>query len=312
MKIYNIILLIIVFSQIFFSCIQEEIIEGDSINYHSKLVVYCILTPGDSVFASVTRSFPLSDTTRRISDSFVTDATVTIENKRGDYVELVNKDKELPIYGTSQSEFKIHPGEEYFLYVDAEGYPGVTAKTIVPENSYHWSEIEKFNIVIPYHEYIDIEGIEIKGYCKTNNNSTNKPLVVTRTKLEVFNDSTYSYFTTNYELSDIPVIGNHHVFSCQYPKYRFDVSTSCNFFHQCTASVGDTISALRQVELVLVTIDEHLSLFNQSSEIYSDIWFSSDVFLNQYRGIIPEYTNIDHGLGIFGSYLTDKYLITLK
>jgi len=296
------------------SCVYEEIIDEKSIDFGPVLVVYSILSPDDSIYVTVTCASPVSRIIHQSSDLYILNARVVIKNSNGDSILLNKKADALPVYCASQSDFPIIRGETYYLSIHCESYPSVYAETTIPEDMYTWLSVVSRDILIP-EEYMNIDGIEITAYWDVDGSSALGSRVFTNTITQEFEDTGNSLQSNLLfeDYSTITVVGNHRIFTKQWPAIQYsEIYSHCDMQGCIVDSVGPVSSRLRSVDLHLITMDEHLNQFVESNDFYSDIWYGSSSFLNQFRGVIPEYSNIDQGLGVFGSYLDDNKTILAK
>jgi hypothetical protein len=313
MRVSSTIFSIIILS-IISSCVYEEIIDEKSIDFNPILVVYSILSPDDSIYVTVTCASPVSRIIYEPSDLHILNARVVIKNDNGDSILLTRKTDALPIYCASQSEFPIIQGETYYLNIRCESYPSVYAETTIPENKYTWLSVVSRDILIP-EEYMSIDGIEIIAYWDVDGSSELGSRVFTNTITQKFEETGNSLQSNLLfeDYSTITMVGNHRIFTKQWPAVQYsEIYSHCDLQGCTLDSVGPISSRLRRIDLNLITMDEHLNQFVESNDFYSDIWYGSSSFLNQFRGVIPEYTNIDQGLGVFGSYLDDNKTVLTK
>ena len=298
------------------SCYQEEIIKSEYPVSEPKLVVYSFLSPeSDSIFVHVTKSNNRFGDSYTISDTYVVDASVIISNEDGDTVRLVLKNDQYPIYVASQDQMQVMPDKYYYLSVSAKGFATVTAETWVPQNALVWQVVKVNDILYPEDNYV-VDGIEIfaKWIQPDSNNFGSK--ILTNITTEYF-DSSEPYLVV-FSLADdsysISSIGANYTYYNQLPTVGYtSVETNCSTpLGTFKVDSGKIYSKLNPLYLFLITTDKHLTMFNKSMLTFSEIWYKHDSFLEQYRGIVPEYTNIEGGLGVFGSYLTNKYTINLS
>jgi hypothetical protein len=292
------------------SCIREDIINENLPEFQQKMVVNCLLTPGDSIYAYITKSNPITGGVIKLEDYYVLNASVLIKDSLGNHIELKKTSTTKPVYSASQATFMIKAGQNYLLEAKADGLPSVSAKTTVPDKKLTWSQINSYDILIP-DEYMSTEGVEVNGNWTIPNGFTNGYLIYIRQTNEILmNEIWADHISEQQESSStIKTIGDKGVYINQYEKIKYDgIYVTCSFpSNKCTVdSVGKVNFKLKKIEICLITTDTHLASYNEALEIYSDIWFSKGSFLSQYKGIIPEYTNIEGGLGVFGSYLSDN------
>ena len=272
------------------SCIREEIIDDEIISelYDEKLVVYCMLTPGDSIFAYIAKTAPFSQIADKPEDYYVFDALVELSDNNNHFTTLVLESDTFPLYVASQDNFKITPSTEYYLHVNTPGGLSAHASTISPHT---YSKLKQGNVS----QYI-IYDTEFEEY---------QLIVEVLLSWETVNDYNYGYHlygsyssSVNYS---IEISENYYsVGDMNFCQYGY------NLFYREDRIIHDTI--------YLATTDENLTNFIRSQDLFIQIKNVLDggSFLDLFRGVIPENSNIEEGVGVFGSYLSDTVIININ
>ncbi len=272
---------------IFDSCIREEIIDDESISKlnNEKLVIYCLLTPGDSIYAYIAKTAPFSQIADKPEDYYVLDALVELSDNNNHFTTLVLKSDTFPLYATSQDNFKVNPSTEYNLNVSTPRGLNVHASTITP---YTYSKLNQGNVSV-----YTIYDTEFEEY-----------QLIAEVLLYWETISEYSYGYLLYSSTfhyDIEIIEDYFsVGNINYCRYGY------NMFFRDSKLICDT--------LYLATTDENLANFMLSQELFLQIKEVLDggSFLDLFRGVIPENSNIEEGVGVFGSYLSDTAIININ
>lgn len=254
-------------------CIRTTDIFNDAEKlYQPKLVVYSLLTEGDSIFVNVKHTIKINEQ-YNIRDIYVKNAKVILKNENGDSIILkcVNiydsTDTHLFFdthYSASQESFKILPGKNYYLFVSADGYPSIKSQTKVP------NQRDTFLYV------------SLNPYTKE--------------------DSINSIFSFNlkwkYNSEYSQLIGNPENL---YDNYYFNENMIFDNVNETVTIekyfADDTIIYLNTINNNIISYFMYKNLTQQSMETS---------IINRYNGVIPEFNNIEGGYGIFSAYLTYK------
>ena len=295
--------------------VREEVLdEIQSERFRPQLVVHSLISPGDSIFVNVGRSIPLGDT---VETSEVTDAVVTLSDEQGNTVEipLVQTDYHTAVYGLSQEKFSIQAGHTYTLSARHPKLADIRAECTVPEKATSLISVEyvgnsnvsnesRYNVQVSWHdtnEYLH------RVYFISEYQSVS---VEDRTTLE----KGISYYGHDPSHGIIQT-GDFFI-------YNHDFVLNGVFYPDLYVS-GDTVFTGEPIEVLLIhhlttyliTPDKHMARYQESQEIFAHNRdaLGSDSFIELYRGVIPEYSNIQGGLGVFGAYLrSEPVYLTLK
>lgn len=249
------------------SCVREDIIPLKSDSTQSKFVIYSFLAPGDSIFVYVGKTQPFGKANYNKSDFKEFAAKVNLSATNGHSIQLKLISIKEPVYACSQKEFPIVKGETYYLKVDADNKLPVNATTTVPLNQAIW-----LNAHIVDYRFVG-------SWVKANN------IIPIDYSVDIFGEQNYS--TTN-TTEGISVLGD-----------KYSVNREVYF-------EDNTV----KMKAILITGDKNYSDFSKMNNLTYNITenFSTSSFLDiisGYKGVIPEAGNIENGVGVFGSYLTD-------
>ncbi len=271
----------IVFFIVLISCVSEEYVDIAA-SKESRLVVFSMITPGDSIYVYVERTAALNKWIAR-EDLFVTDAMVTMTDANDNSIQLIKLPGNLPIYGASQETFKITPGQTYYLSVSTLTGAKVSSTSTVPLNKAYWKTLENKGVVDNdgHNNYYGIEG-SWQGLEESNYGY--------HVSVDCYNSQFAEPYNIEPYVLSISQINNLYFF-------RDD------FF----------VEQSRSFSFILCTTDQNIAQFNQMLIPYI---LQRDVkpndLLNSFKGVYQEFTNIDGGYGFFGAYLTDRKLIVIK
>ena len=298
------------------ACAREEVLDDIQSDYFEpQLVIHSLITPGDSVLINVGRSGPLGDS---LQATRVTDALVTITDGQGRAVRLplVREDFYTTVYGISEQDFSIQAGTTYTLSVTHSELPAVEASCTVPETATPLQAVRyigksrfpddgrfTYDVQVTWYDSGPyLHRVYFSGDYTTTNPEDGRILEqgVYRYRQDPFHgieqaDSLFTYYDS--------------FFSSK----RFYTDTLPNG----TILSSEPIEAPTTYQLAtyLVTPDEHMARYQASQEIFAqnESELNSGSFIGLYRGIIPEYSNVRGGLGVFGAYLrSEPVYLTLE
>jgi len=120
------------------------VVEIPNHDYEGQLCVQCFLCPQqDSVLAILTMSPPWNQWIEIGSEQFwITDADMWISSVSQGEKRMIKTSGNKPIYGFSQKEFAILPGETYRLSILTEDSLWITAETTVPRVKIIWNHFD--------------------------------------------------------------------------------------------------------------------------------------------------------------------------
>lgn len=299
------------------ACAREEVLEDIRSGYFEpQLVIHSLITPGDSVMVNVSRSRPLGDS---LQSKKVTDASVTITDGRGQAIRLplVQEDYYTTVYGISQQYFSIQAGATYTLSVTHPELSAVEASCTVPETA------------------TPLEAVRYVGKSRVPDDGR----LTYDVQVSWYDSGPYlhrvyfsvHYITTNPEDRSILEQGMYYYGHDPFHgieqtdslfTYYDNAFFSSKILYTDTLPDGTILSSQTieapityQLTTYLVTPDEHMARYQASQDIFAqnESELNSDSFIGLYRGIIPEYSNVRGGLGVFGAYLrSEPVYLTLE
>ena len=298
------------------ACVREEVLDDIQSDYfEQQLVIHSLISPDDSILVNVGRSGPLGDS---LQATKVTNASVTITDEQGQVVQLplVQEGYYTTVYGISQQDFAIQAGATYTLSVTYPELPTVEASCTVPEAATPLEAVKyvgksripddgRFTYDVQVNWYDSgpyLHRVYFSGDYTTINPEDGS----------ILEQETYHY-------RQDPFHGIEKVDSLF---TYYDTFFSSDFIYPDTLPDGTT-PYLEQIEApttyqlatYLITPDEHMARYQASQEIFAqnESELSSSSFIGLYRGIIPEYSNVQGGLGVFGAYLrSEPVYLTLE
>lgn len=243
-----------------------------------QVVVYSMITPADSIEVQVKWANPIQAQIP-LDQTGIANARVVMYHGQDSLV--VPPLKQAGRYRVSQAIFKIRAGEEYRLTVKVQGQPTLRATCRVPSSAAVFSKISVKQITYEGEWQVSKEwqGVakpnEIIGYAVAE---TYTSIEVPIARSQLYDPRTIKH--TNYLYFDDTMI-----FSSSDYKY-----TSVTPWH-----------------FTLITFDKNAHEFTRMSWIMKDAQsYGEEDYLFAFRGLVPPFTNIENGLGVFGAYLTTK------
>lgn len=270
-------------------CYKQKTVEAkfDFPDVQSKIVVNCILTPSDSVFASVHKLLRVYDTSVNYPNynDGINNATVILENTTTkEKITLFYLSKN-GLYGNSQTRLKITSGNTYTLTVSAPKFQTVISTCKVPEKA---AIFDGFKYSEPYNDGLIGNRRRIEGRWQDVS-------------------ATDSYY---YGINLVSQIKNgNQISSYSLTSFSDNITkTSKTYFYQSDITDNEFPKIY-----TLLTAEENLYKYYVSAEKIKGIASSgSRDFFGAFQGIIPEYSNIKNGHGVFGAFLGTKTTVIFK
>ncbi|MDH5366759.1 MAG: DUF4249 domain-containing protein [Cyclobacteriaceae bacterium] len=285
----------------FFSCLQNETIDELKIDaFKPQLVVYGLLSPEKDPFVNV-RLIKGFEEPNGAEEDLIHNAEVILYNALGEGILLTEVDTTGNYYADKQ-QFAISKGERYTLEVNYDKL-SVTAECEVPVEGAVWNSFthtKTYEIVQPFY----------LGNYITNIISGNWVDVSTQTEQYYYVggvDVTDAFIATN--LHGDTIIENYRIgFNVLYDPYAI-TTVNDTIHYQGEISYNGWIKGYYH----LITMEENYYNFSvTSSRMKNLIDPNIGNFLISYKGILPEFTNIEGGVGFFGAYLTDSVYFEMK
>lgn len=254
------------------SCVRETGIAHIA-DHRIQPVILGFLTPGDSIQIYVGKTQPFK-TDHRMNEEGILDALVFLSGPKNK-IQLLNEHQEQhAVYVAAQEDFEVIPGEEYFLEVIIPDYETVVARTRIPDNMANWTSLQLVSNNQGRHD--------LTGTWQSVN-STDDGYGLPGYGVVIFKDKDPITFLQGN-------IGIRNV--------------SDDYFIHREVYIG------YNTHIALITKDSHLDEFSKMSELTLQLtWPQKDIgffdLLAGFKGTIPQATNIQNGLGVFGSYLMD-------
>ncbi|HPR61755.1 MAG TPA: DUF4249 family protein [Prolixibacteraceae bacterium] len=303
---------------IFLSCYRENIIEIEGMHMDEKLVVYSWLSPQtDSIFVSLTKT---SSNFKQYFDTLFTlpEGTVIIKGNDKE-LSLKRISKNPALYGCSQNEFKIKSGIEYSLLIAIEGFDSVTAKTKVPKKCILTNSSKPICIIINESNGLRTYAYTFKTEFTSSDTSLETYNITTSCNgfsfiLSPANDSTNRYRGFDCTVTDTLDLvnyscGSHSIASIGSTNYidfiiREDYVYNDNKGNSYYMPRGILYNKLT---FYLYTYDTNHSASMNTLRLANELMPGNDIDeLTSSSAIIPSYSNIEGGYGVFGSYVFDS------
>lgn len=269
-------------------CANEQVIEDITFpTAQTQVAVYCFLTPADSIFASV-KTLQTIDRQTKDSTASVLNARITLENRRTSQQVILRYLGHDGLYGCSQKELAVLAGDPYRLSVSPTSQSTTQAECTVPAQS---------------------AAIQTVAYGEPYDDGLTK-----RRRITFFwHDVSPTPTRYNYALI--------YQFAFQQPQSN-SVTSGTNFIinegiTQSDSSVyysGTIIDSPLSQSYHLLTMDSNLFRFFTMADKMKNIVRrdGSNDFFGAYQGIIPEFTNIENGYGVFGAYLITQKPVVIQ
>jgi hypothetical protein len=252
------------------SCYREETIVSSVCKNCTKPVVLCFISPSDTIRAFVTISHSFNE---RNNNNF--DGSIFIIDSAGTSVQLSNTPDNPHWYIDIHHELKPKAGAFYTMKIIEENGSISSAKTKVPIIADKW----KYCTFMGCQKQDDGTDICLEKCVWTKHS---KP--------------------TNIIGTGIPGIDDHYNL---YVTIDFDrkFTTIDSITYECILDVYDRYT--------LYTINEPFESYMKSYYLFNKIRddLQTNGVTEMFNGIVPEYTNFDNCLGVFGAYLTDTISI---
>jgi Domain of unknown function (DUF4249) len=271
----------------FTGCSRTSVVEGIIFPVpNGTLSVFCFLTPSDSIHAAVKEIRSLSNTYKEIG---IENAEITIEDLNTKEIIRLKHLSNGGYFGNSQTTFKVKPNHTYLLTVNSPNNLTLKSSCTVPS-----------------------QGAVIENF--TFGDSFDDGLIAKRRRIEArWQDVSTETQKLNY------LISSGGKFKDPFTGKIVEVQPSLKSFKNISQSGtslfynSDTTDDTFPKYYYLHTLEYNLYQFEKMAQQMDEISKkSTSSFLGAYQGIIPEFTNIQNGYGIFGAYLTTSLTVTIK
>lgn len=247
-------------------------IEDELWQPESLPVVFAILSPGNEVGVYLNRTSLNNSGTDTVNYQ---EAEVLLRSETSDWVTLRGKSPGDNIYSDLNRELKIVAGETYYLEVNLPGFI-ITSATTIPDSNNAKIKSAKFTK--------STEGIAQNEY------------------VSGLLEATFDIKPENYCILTNH-LGNSLVFGGTFIRQ--------NYFSK-RITVADSV---QNYTLHLHNVDTFLARFLAAKSISNMQHFSNGditALMGSFNGILPHYSNISNGIGLFGSYVSTTYTVPLK
>jgi len=238
-------------------------------------VVFSVITPAQKVQVYVGASYSASETNK----VFYATAKVFVSQKDSAWVQLESNVKDNSIFIDTKGLLKIEKGNTYLLKVETLGKTVYAQTTLPTEGGY-----------ITHGECVIVSsnaGGSVNGGDFTSN------LCALHLQLNLPNNNEYGCYLTAFSdrIDGIPFLS-----SSIYLENNFTI-----------------LKGIRSFEINTVTVDPNLKRFLLAESVSSNMFDSDDVteVLASYGGVYPAFSNIQNGVGLFGSFLINGKLISV-
>lgn len=266
------------------SCVREKIIDTEDF-YKKEPVVYCIITPGENIHVNVSETLPFGYSGHEIP--VVEDATVRI--KGNGITQEIPYHQQGKHYIISKDEFKIENGQQYFLEVFLSNGTKVSATTTVPITPPVWHSIDYKVIEKSLDGDEPAKLIEFNFLWKNDGEADCSYFIYSKDAIQGIGNGTH-YIARNEDYSG--------------PIYRaYYLRGGYESFIALGKATFSLIKANADIKK-MYEFESQLRLVNDQLDM--------GLFWELYRGIIPEYSNINGGYGFFGSYLKTDTTIKIE
>ncbi len=255
------------------SCYREFNITPPACTNCTKPVVLCFISPGNPIraYATVTAQFAGSQP----YSSIIFDGQIILADSIGNSIELTKSNENQRLFHYQGNNFEIKQGWLYTLTVVSNNGIISTAHTRVPKIA---DSLISFSI-IGFRE--DEYGYKLYSTKIKWNKNTNYKNIIGYSESISEDEIPNSMYLDYYFYSPISENNIAEHFYTEYWRYKTIVT--------------------------LFTINEPFSSYLSGYLLYNEFTMLDkfDDFYGVFNGILPEYTNFDNSLGVFGAYVTD-------
>ncbi|MCF8360064.1 MAG: DUF4249 domain-containing protein [Prolixibacteraceae bacterium] len=314
-----------------FSCVREEFLDLDYSRFETKLVLFSVISPQtDSIYVALSKICSELDSIEFDSISLPTGEVILSceENK----IQLKQLSAKPAVYGCTQTEYPIERGKQYKINVTVDGYPPVTAKTTVPARFSKWHNTKQpVYGITNYPDYHSEYTFNFESEWILPEKESEQNYFAYRGKgiiyvLEPALDDTIGYRGFQYRVLDSipyqsPLIVNEGVQSTTdkgVNMFSLLIKEDCagyeeviteGFEYSMTTSYTPNGRIIQYLTFYIFTVDEHFAAYKEMCGLYDSEFDGNvirDLFFSMYKGIMPSYTNVEGGYGLFGSFGYDS------
>ncbi|MGC9354875.1 MAG: DUF4249 family protein [Mariniphaga sp.] len=267
---------------LFAACMREKEIDMEGF-YTEKPVVYSIISPGEDIHIYISKTLPFHFSVEKIP--VVHDAKVLLFGNDTSIEVPFNNEREH--YFIPKESFPVLTGKKYILNIVMSNGLESMSTTTVPQTNPVWVSI---------------------GQKIINRNSGDESSKLIEFSFAWKNDcvENCSYYVFSNEIFQRTANGNYYIFPDE--TYQGDV------LRAIYTDVYDNFRTIHHAKISLIKASPEMKRFTDYEEQLRLINDQLDMglFWELYRGVIPEYTNINGGYGFFGSYLKSDTTINIR
>jgi len=239
-------------------------------------VVFSVITPDQKVQVYVGKSYSGNEDSDIATDSI---PSVFISEKDSAWVELERSEIDSTLFIDTKALLKVNMGKTYLLKVDYLGKT-IFAQTSLPTESG----------IITDGECMIVDS-NAGGSTNGSNFTSNICALNVHVKLPANND--YGCYLTAFSdrINGLPFLSSE-----DYLDANFTISKEISSF-----------------QLNIITVDPNLKKFILAQSVSSNMFDSEDItdVLASYGGVYPSLSNIQNGVGLFGSFLINNKIISV-
>lgn len=271
----------------FSACIHEVVVDeyGES---EPRLTVFSVISPDNKIQVYVNKTLNYGGAVS--IGSYVENAIVCVRKSGYEWDTLQPPSDGALTYQLEVPEGYVENGVQYFLEVSCAGFPSVSATTTVPQYADNWDTLYASELTEIFGDGEMIPGYRIFGQWQQAGDYNYENIIQSWSEVRMV-DTADGTVEIKYELSEwfeLNLIGNGvQGYLLELPQFNENEYIKTDVF---IATPDVNFSAYLNVYEYFYSMDEtpngDLAIGTQS--------------------IIPEFTNIENGYGVFGSYLLRK------
>lgn len=272
-------------------CLHSVNLESES-NYDPQITVFCILTPEKPIQVFVHHTLNYGGFAS--AGGYLQGATVRIKRSDTAWDTLQSPLEGEMLYSLNDVANYVVPGVDYHLEVSCPGYNTVYASTTLPRYADTWDTLYKSELIDVPGDLAVVPGYQIRGEWNQQNNYDYKNVVQCWHREFRFDEYDSTSEIAYFQLSDNEVLRN--------------MDGRWVYFHEFEASIFPSEDL--KTDVFLITPDKNLDAYNDVFEYFETIanTENNDLGLTN-LGLVLEFTNVENGYGVFGSYLSNQRTI---
>ena len=269
----------------FLACNRVEVVTNLNVvnSVDSKIALFCMLTPSDSIYATVSLSRPIGD--QKLKNSTFSDAIITLSNLNTGKKVLLTYLGQNSKYGCSQKIFPIVPNNKYAISASLKGLNEVNSSCTVPAKAAVIDKVfygDPFSDTFSSRRRIELQWQDISE-----------------------NEQKYNYFLGN----GFDLVQNGKLTRLINTSSLDNISKVGTTFFLNEETIDSNTPHTYYLFTTETNLFQYFKIYQKTQDILRS---STSDFFGSYQGIIPEFTNIEGGYGIFGAYLKSEKVINFK